>query len=268
MTVNVYANRENLSKWLKWLNNIIILKGVSNIIFIDKDIYAHKTGIYQIRNTKNGKCYIGQTYYSFDRRFYLHQWKLREGTHDNTYLQNDFNAYGEDNFCFEVIVELPADSKDYNTLEQTYIKERRKTDCCYNIQDGGKSFRGCVYTPEMRKHVGELNRERLMGTKLPETTKENMSKSQKLRYKKLTSEHRSKSGKPLCDDETIKLIKQMIMQGISPMQVSKDLNVNYKFINGIYSCNTYSNVYVEGWEEFNKTRPRKKRGKYNKTILK
>lgn len=55
--------------------------------FIDKDIYKDQSGIYQIRNLINDKIYIGQTTMRFVKRYWHHQWKLTENTHDNKHLQ-------------------------------------------------------------------------------------------------------------------------------------------------------------------------------------
>lgn len=64
-----------------------------------------KTGVYQIRNLRNGKRYIGSTSYSFRIRWNMHRSRLRTNKHHSIKLQNAWNKYGEDAFVFEVLEE-------------------------------------------------------------------------------------------------------------------------------------------------------------------
>jgi len=59
-------------------------------------------GVYLIRNTVNGKVYVGSAQ-SIKARWYRHLKMLREGTHDNQKLQRAWDKYGESAFEFEVI---------------------------------------------------------------------------------------------------------------------------------------------------------------------
>lgn len=65
--------------------------------------YGNMNGIYKIVNNINGKVYIGQTKQPFIKRFMHHRWQLRNNKHDNRWLQNAFNKYGEDAFSFEIV---------------------------------------------------------------------------------------------------------------------------------------------------------------------
>lgn len=62
-------------------------------------------GIYRIVNKVNGKFYIGSSV-NCNLRKRVHFSKLRNKKHDNDHLQKSFNLYGEDNFYFEIILEL------------------------------------------------------------------------------------------------------------------------------------------------------------------
>lgn len=58
--------------------------------------------VYSITNKINNKKYIGFTF-KFIKRKNDHINALRKNNHVNTYLQNAWNKYGEENFIFEVL---------------------------------------------------------------------------------------------------------------------------------------------------------------------
>ena len=57
--------------------------------------------IYKIENIVNHKKYIGLTN-NVARRRARHFTDLRRNCHDNSFLQSEFNKYGEENFIFNV----------------------------------------------------------------------------------------------------------------------------------------------------------------------
>ena len=60
------------------------------------------SGIYRIINLVNNKIYIGKAT-KVSARLSAHRYLLRNKKHVNTYLQNSWNKYGEDNFKLEII---------------------------------------------------------------------------------------------------------------------------------------------------------------------
>jgi len=66
------------------------------------DSIPQTSGIYKITCTVNGKIYIGSAINLYKRLAY-HRWELRNGRHENSYLQRTWNKYGESAFVFEVI---------------------------------------------------------------------------------------------------------------------------------------------------------------------
>ena len=88
--------------------------------------------IYQIKNSKNRKVYIGGTK-DVERRFSYHKSRLKNGKHDNYHLQNAWNKYGEDSFVFLVIEICNEDNiaeREQHYIDETGCLERAKG---YNI---------------------------------------------------------------------------------------------------------------------------------------
>lgn len=209
--------------------------------FIDEQDLRKEIGIYRIVNLVNGYVYIGQTKECFQRRFWLHRWKLRNGSHDNRYLQNAWNKYGEVNFEFQVLEVL--DVAQIDNRERYWISYYRENGGCYSIQDGGQPLViGKNISPETRKRVGELNKKRMMGRKLSQETKSKMSKSRK-------GKHPIRRNDLLTISEA-ELVKKLLVSGMAPREIVDRVNVPYKAINGIISKNHYESVRVDGWDEY------------------
>lgn len=66
-----------------------------------------KTGVYQIRNTVNGKIYVGSVAgkYGFCGRWSKHRNDLLKQHHHSVHLQRAWNKYGVDTFVFEILEE-------------------------------------------------------------------------------------------------------------------------------------------------------------------
>lgn len=85
-----------------------------------KRMYA---AIYSITNLKTGRVYIGETIDVLNR-YAKHQEDLRNCTHTNQSLQNDYLTYGYDNFTFRILEYIPVpDTLLLNNLHQ-YMKLR------------------------------------------------------------------------------------------------------------------------------------------------
>lgn len=146
--------------------------------FSNINLYKDKIGIYRIVNTQNNHVYVGQTRQNFFRRYLHHQWKLKNGSHDNTYLQNAWNLYGAESFVFEV-VECVTNPDVLNDLEIAYIRRYRAIGSCYNLSSGGGGRSGVQLSDEHKQKIGEKNRLNMMGRKATEETKRKMSAARK-----------------------------------------------------------------------------------------
>ena len=60
-----------------------------------------KSGVYQILNTANNKCYVGSAVYIIER-WRVHRCKIQDSSHSKK-LQNAINKYGADKFVFKVL---------------------------------------------------------------------------------------------------------------------------------------------------------------------
>lgn len=84
-------------------------------------------GVYQIRNTANGKLLVGVSK-DIPSMFNRHRAELRMGGHRNRELQKDWAEFGPEAFEFEVLDTLtPPELPDYNpsgdlkTLEELWL---------------------------------------------------------------------------------------------------------------------------------------------------
>lgn len=125
-----------------------------------------KTGIYQIRNTVNGKRYIGSAINIYNR-WATHKKFLNKGRHHNTPLQRAWDKYGKDAFVFELIED--CEKSRLINREQYYFDVRKPE---YNISPTAGSCLGIKFTDEHRQKL----RLAKLGCVLSEEHKENISK--------------------------------------------------------------------------------------------
>lgn len=115
--------------------------------------------IYQIRNTVNGKCYVGQT----RRRWVSQRWSQHKNRPDGI-LKFAFASHGLDKFEFSVICEIP--NEELNDREVKEIFERRTlAPNGYNLQTGGNAFQ---HSEETKLRISEANKISHAGVKLSE----------------------------------------------------------------------------------------------------
>ena len=99
-------------------------------------------GIYVIKNTVNDKIYIGCST-MLPQRWRDHKRTLKKGTHNNRYLQKDFEKYGLGAFEFNVIKEYPKDTP-FEVLEREetriILENAKKKTSIYNISIKIRSY--------------------------------------------------------------------------------------------------------------------------------
>ena len=114
------------------------------------------SGIYQIKNTLNGKCYIGSAV-NLRKRWRDHLRDLCRGEHFNHHLQAAFDKYGEGVFIFKTLERI--EPKMLLEREQHYLDTLKPE---YNISPTAGSPLGVRHTDEARAnmstaHTGERN---------------------------------------------------------------------------------------------------------------
>lgn len=106
--------------------------------------------IYKITNIKNNKIYIGMTT-NFNNRIKCHLKSLKNKNHKNKYLQEDFNNFNENDFNFEIIIDIVGERKDASNLEEKitleYIDNKYEL---YNINIGNR------LGEEVKKHFSDI----------------------------------------------------------------------------------------------------------------
>jgi group I intron endonuclease len=145
-------------------------------------------GVYQIRNTINGKLYVGSTARGFRWRWGQHVSALNKQQHSNQKLQNAWNKYGETAFIFEILVCCPEELCLH--FEQVVMDKLNVVACGYNIAPVAGSRRGVKQsidsktklkatlasrTPNQKLAIGEKLAASLRGKTLSATHKANIS---------------------------------------------------------------------------------------------
>lgn len=112
--------------------------------------------IYKIENTVNHKVYIGQTVYSFRRRYGKNLSQCK-----NEYINADLEKYGIENFKITEVMDTADSKEELDRKEIEYIKRYNSTDRSkgYNIQAGGHNALHNEFTKEKIRlaNLGENN---------------------------------------------------------------------------------------------------------------
>ena len=90
--------------------------------------FTSESGIYQIKNIKNGKSYIGSAV-NLQSRISKHKWELNKNIHHSNKLQRSWNRHGKQYFIF-CLVEIVPDTANLIKAEQFWI------DLCDSYHDG------------------------------------------------------------------------------------------------------------------------------------
>lgn len=114
--------------------------------------FEHKSGIYMCTCNGNGKSYIGQALDVKDRKC-EHLSELRGGYHYNTYLQNSYNKYKENNFSWTVLEY--CDEYELDDREIYWIAYYNTYEDGFNANKGGKGNRGYKRTEETKQKLSE-----------------------------------------------------------------------------------------------------------------
>lgn len=121
-------------------------------------------GIYEITNILNNKKYIGSSI-NLKSREYKHFWMLSKNIHDNIFLQNSYNKYGESNFKFKII-EICNESL-LNEKENYYIEKYKTLDSEFGFNLASvNEFRRNNYNDVVKTKLSKYNLEKNNNFKL------------------------------------------------------------------------------------------------------
>jgi group I intron endonuclease len=117
-------------------------------------------GIYQIKNTKNNKIYVGSSI-NIKARWAQHRSDLKKMKHHSKHLQRAWYHYGEDAFIFSIL----EDVEDPNLLierEQHYLDLYKPYDkeIGYNNSPTAENCLGFRHSEESKKKMRESQRKR------------------------------------------------------------------------------------------------------------
>lgn len=165
---------------------MIILSETKNFIIMEiHSCDKGKCGIYCIKNTINGKIYIGKAKDIYNRMV-AHRYNLRKKSkNENRHLINAWYKYGEDSFIYTIIEQFDFDEQKLREREDYWIVEFDATnrEKGYNLRRDSST--GCLVLEETRKlkskiFAGEKNPN--YGNKWTDEQKQRMSKMLKEQY--------------------------------------------------------------------------------------
>lgn len=188
--------------------------------------------VYVIRNKVNSNRYVGSTI-NGKRRRGDHFSGLRAGKHQNGHLQNAFNKYGESNFIFDVLEEVPP---EYLTVREQFWMDTLQPE--YNISKFAGSNLGVRHSAETRaklsaarkgRRFSDIHKARIganwKGRRHSDEARAKMSIAKKKRV--YSDEYRANLGaahsKPI--KQLDKITGEVVKEWASARQASRGLNI-------------------------------------------
>jgi len=179
------------------------------------------SGVYEIRNKINGKCYIGSSI-NMSKRLKEHKNALRLGIHSNPHLQNAYNKYGESFIYFPLLICDPENtllyeqicfdmmSPKYNIAKDAKApmrgrKHSEKTKI--KMRNSHLGTTGRIYTDEEKRHMSKVVKIAMASNDV----RQRISNAMKGKKRKpLSEEHKQKlrenhKGYPLSEEHKNKL---------------------------------------------------------------
>lgn len=174
--------------------------------------------IYLIRNTINGKCYVGQTRCELRKRLWDHKGALNTRRYDHLPLYRAIRKYGWDAFEIEVLEEC-VDEADMDMAERFWIKTYDALiPSGYNIETGGS--RNKRLSAETRTRIGDAHRDKVVSA-------ETRAKQSARRLGRVASQEERANisrGKLLAnglDEQKISAMKRLHEEGVSVRSLAR-----------------------------------------------
>jgi group I intron endonuclease len=184
------------------------------------DAILASSGIYQIRNTANGKVYIGSAV-NLRTRLQYHRSYLARGKHVNQKLQRAWIKYGGDAFELTAI-EYVNDPARLLEREQHWIDSTRAVDKGYNIRRVAQSNFGLKASEATKAKMSASRKGRTMSAE----ARANMSAAQRLygpRHSEATRAKMSidRKGRTHTDEAKAKIAIASTGRKLSPESIAK-----------------------------------------------
>lgn len=138
-------------------------------------------GVYAIECLANGTLYIGSSVHIY-RRWRGHRSKLKSGTHENPYLQKDYDLFGSDMFSYTILGY--AEKSGLRDLEQIFLDGIIGRGTSYNVHPNAETALGRTFTAEQRTRVSNRNKGRII------TAEHRRKLSKALKGRTFSEEHR------------------------------------------------------------------------------
>jgi len=238
-------------------------------------------GVYKITCTKNDRFYIGQSR-NISNRFHEHLRSLRCNRHFNFHMQRCYNKYGEESFVFEIL--KYCNESEVIQIEYELLQEYKNDILSMNICTEARASRqGCKNSDSHRKKCSRAKLGIPSSNKgIPMTLDQKLSRSKltaedddivrclyntgvqikalcekfKVSYTSIRNSlnrtggynlrlSRSKSGKVSKIKSEDSVIKELFLQGYSPLELAERYNVVSKTIvnslkrSGVYTPPKY-----------------------------
>lgn len=183
-------------------------------------------GVYRFTNVITGECYIGSSV-DLNRRRHQHLNNLRKRKHHSYRFQAAWDEYGESNFDYDVLEELPITEL---IKEELLAREQFWIDLLspeYNVLPTAGSTLGFYHSEATKRKISNSTK----GVKKSEEHARHIREAQKGR--KLSEEHRQKLSKAAKHRKTEPHVTIICIDGIvynSIKEASKKTGIKYNTI--------------------------------------
>lgn len=174
------------------------------------------SGVYQILNTVNGKCYVGSSK-SIEVRWSQHRSMLAKGTHHNQKLRNSVGKHGLEAFAFSVLEECAQELNMDRELH--WITTLNSVATGYNTRWRPDSNLGIKHSAQSRKNMGDSRRGKKFSPEHCAKMSEVMKGRDTSKMVKISADNRR--GKPLPEVTRAKVSAALTGKPKSPEHVAK-----------------------------------------------
>lgn len=203
-----------------------------------------KSGIYKITCLHSNSFYIGSAK-NIKHRWNVHLSDLRKNKHHNIIIQRKYNKYGIENFKFDILANCPPEY--LVKLEQWFIDNLKPE---LNIYLTAFSPIGYKHSEETKNKISNIK----VGVKKPVGFGEKLSllfkgrtvsNITKLKLKNAYAKRSIKGNPTILDEEKVKEIKLLLLDGRSLSYISKIYNISSPMVSRIKNNHAWKHVKID-----------------------